>query len=90
MSGGIAYVYDVNARFAGNCNTEMVDLDPLDSEDALSLKDIIRQHYTYTGSTVAKFILDDFDNQLRNFVKVFPRDYKKVLMEKKTKREVNK
>jgi glutamate synthase (NADPH/NADH) large chain len=83
MSGGIAYIYDVNNRFSTNCNTEMVDLDPLDQEDAADLREMIRQHYDYTGSTVAQFILEDFDNQLKNFIKVFPRDYKKVIREKK-------
>ncbi len=87
MSGGIAYVYDVKSKFAENCNKEMVDLDPLDQEDAGLLNDMITKHYAYTGSTVAKFVLDDFDNQLKNFIKVFPKDYKKVLSEKK-KQEV--
>ena len=45
---------------------------------------MISKHYQYTGSTVAKFVLNDFENQLKNFVKVFPKDYKKVLVEKKT------
>jgi glutamate synthase (NADPH/NADH) large chain len=80
MSGGIAYVYDVNGNFPGNCNKEMVDLDPVDDAGAQELKHMIMEHYRYTGSSVAKFILDDFENQLRHFVKVFPRDYKKVLM----------
>jgi glutamate synthase (NADPH/NADH) large chain len=40
---------------------------------------MISKHYAYTGSTVARFVLDDFENQLKNFVKVFPRDYKKAL-----------
>lgn len=66
----------------------MVDLDPLGEEDSAELKELINQHYTYTGSTVAQFILKDFDNQLRNFVKVFPRDYKKVLLERKSKEQV--
>ena len=88
MSGGIAYIYDVNGSFNINCNTEMVDLDPLGEEDSAELKELINQHYTYTGSTVAQFILKDFDNQLRNFVKVFPRDYKKVLLERKSKEQV--
>lgn len=83
MSGGIAYIYDVSARFSANCNREMVDLDPLDEEDAVWLQDMIARHYACTGSTVAKFVLDDFENQQRNFVKVFPRDYKKVLSDKK-------
>ena len=49
------------------------------------MKEMISRHYTYTGSTVAKFVLDDFENQLKNFVKVFPKDYKKVLSEKKAR-----
>lgn len=79
MSGGIAYIYDVNNSFAGRCNTEMVDLDPIDEDDSCTLKYMINQHATLTNSTVAKFILSDFENQSKNFIKVFPRDYKKVL-----------
>jgi glutamate synthase (NADPH/NADH) large chain len=89
MSGGIAYVYDVKAQFATLCNKEMVDLDPVDNGDAAELRDMIENHFAYTGSTVAKFILDDFENQLKNFVKVFPRDYKKVLKEKAQKVKVH-
>jgi glutamate synthase (NADPH/NADH) large chain len=89
MSGGIAYVYDVKGNFASNCNQEMVDLDPVNDEDAKELKRLIEKHYQYTGSTVARFVLDDFENQQRNFVKVFPRDYKKVLTEKKKKLELS-
>jgi glutamate synthase (NADPH/NADH) large chain len=88
MSGGIAYVYDVKSQFATLCNKEMVDLDPVDNGDGTELKDMIENHFAYTGSTVAKFILDDFENQLKNFVKVFPRDYKKVLKEKAQKVKV--
>lgn len=82
MSGGIAYIYDVKGQFASHCNKEMVDLDPLDAEDAQALNDMITRHYAYTGSTVARFVLDDFENQLKNFIKVFPKDYKKALQEK--------
>jgi glutamate synthase (NADPH/NADH) large chain len=82
MSGGIAYVYDVKQQFATLCNKEMVDLDPLDAEDAQRLNDMITRHYAYTGSAVARFVLDDFENQLKNFIKVFPKDYKKALQEK--------
>ncbi len=78
MSGGIAYVYDVKNKFAENCNQEMVDLDKCDVTDKNELFMMIQKHFDYTGSTVAKFILDDLDNQLKNFVKVFPIDYKKV------------
>ncbi len=85
MSGGIAYIYDVKGAFAGNCNTEMVDLDPCDQEDKQELFRMIQQHFEYTGSTVAKFIADDIDNQLQHFVKVFPKDYKKVLIKNSQK-----
>ncbi|MEP6595400.1 MAG: glutamate synthase subunit alpha, partial [Ginsengibacter sp.] len=78
MSGGIAYIYDVNAALAANCNKEMVDLDPVGESDAKELYAMIGEHYNYTNSTVAKFVLDDFENQLKNFVKVFPKDYKKA------------
>ena len=83
MSGGIAYVYDVSGNFASLCNQEMVDLDAMEEEDGIEIKEMIQRHFAYTGSTVAKFVLDDFDNQLKNFVKVFPKDYKKALSEKK-------
>lgn len=83
MSGGIAYIYDVKGKFAGNCNVEMVDLDPLNEEDAATLRHMIGRHYEYTGSTVARFLLNDLENQLSHFIKVFPKDYKKVLQARK-------
>ena len=79
MSGGIAYVYNVKGTFVTMCNQEMVDLDPVTDADSDELRNMIQNHFDYTGSTVAKFVLDDFDNQLKNFIKVFPKDYKKVL-----------
>ena len=82
MSGGIAYVYNVKGTFENLCNTEMVDLDPVDADDAVQLRDMIENHFLHTGSTVARFVLDDFDNQLHHFVKVFPRDYKKVVQKR--------
>ena len=85
MSGGIAYVYDVKGRFASTCNMEMIDLDPLGEADLEVLKTLVTNHYQLTGSTVAKFLLDDFDNQLKNFIKVFPKDYKKVLLTRAAK-----
>lgn len=90
MSGGIAYVYDVKGVFPGNCNKEMVDLDPVEDESATELRNMITEHYQYTGSTVAKFILDDFENQLKHFIKVFPKDYKKALETKGVKSGANK
>ena len=85
MSGGVAFVYDVKSQFNTLCNREMVDLDQLDDEDTRWLHSMISKHYQYTASTVAKFLLDDFENQIKNFVKVFPKDYKRVLKEKKEK-----
>jgi glutamate synthase (NADPH/NADH) large chain len=82
MSGGIAFVYNVKGDFDVLCNKEMVDLDPVADQDITILKQLIQNHYNYTESAVAKFILADFDNQLKHFIKVFPRDYKKVLLSK--------
>jgi glutamate synthase (NADPH/NADH) large chain len=89
MSGGIAYVYDVKGKFSTNCNGEMVDLDPVDTTDALLLKQMIQKHFNNTASTVAKFVLNDFENQLKNFVKVFPKDFKKALEGKKIKEKMS-
>jgi glutamate synthase (NADPH/NADH) large chain len=83
MSGGIAYVYNVQNDFDSLCNKEMVDLDPVGAEDVPELQKMIQAHFDKTGSSVAKFILSDLDNQLKQFIKVFPRDYKKVLQTKK-------
>lgn len=83
MSGGIAFIYDVKNNFAGRCNKDMIDLDPLDQEDIAELHDLITKHHAYTNSTVAKFILKDWENQLRHFVKVFPKEYKAVLSSNK-------
>ncbi|MET0392428.1 MAG: glutamate synthase large subunit [Chitinophagaceae bacterium] len=85
MSGGIAYVYDVKGKFRENCNMEMVVLDECEADDRNEIFSMIRKHFEYTGSTVARFVLDDFDNQLKNFIKVFPSDYKKVLQAQQQK-----
>jgi glutamate synthase (NADPH/NADH) large chain len=69
----------VKGNFEIMCNKEMVDLDPVEEPDVDELKTMIENHFNCTGSTVAKFVLDDFENQLKNFIKVFPKDYKKVL-----------
>ncbi len=83
MSGGIAYVYDILGQFSENCNMEMVDLDPMGDDDMEILKSLLSEHFTTTGSTVAKFLLSDLDNQKNQFIKVYPRDYKKVMEMKK-------
>jgi glutamate synthase (NADPH/NADH) large chain len=88
MSGGIAYVYDIDGDFADKCNAEMVDLDPLDDGDLSVLKDLLSGHAQATGSSVASFLLSDLENQKNNFIKVFPRDYKKVLQNTKSSANV--
>ncbi|HEY3045436.1 MAG TPA: glutamate synthase large subunit, partial [Vicinamibacterales bacterium] len=80
MSGGIAYVLDVTGTFSTRCNTEMVDLEPLDSmEDVELVRDLIQRHITYTGSDYAARILESWRDMSALFVKVMPRDYKRVL-----------
>jgi glutamate synthase domain-containing protein 2/glutamate synthase domain-containing protein 1/glutamate synthase domain-containing protein 3 len=81
MSGGIAYVYDVGGDFEERCNLELVDLDELDEDDELELRDLIVEHFERTGSLVAQNLLGDWGNALPLFVKVMPRDYKRALAE---------
>jgi glutamate synthase (NADPH/NADH) len=80
MSGGIAYVLDVDGKFNTRCNLELVDLDKVeDEEDKMTLKMMIQQHQRHTNSQLAQEVLADFENLLPKFIKVFPRDYKRVL-----------
>lgn len=82
MSGGEAYVYDPHHTFGKLVNTEMVDLDPLELEDREWLANTLAQHALHTSSTVAEKILANFNTEVNRFVKVFPRDYKRVIMAK--------
>ncbi|MCB1037929.1 MAG: glutamate synthase subunit alpha, partial [Acidimicrobiales bacterium] len=79
MSGGIAYVWDPDGVFPSLVNDEMVDLDPLDDLDTSWLVTAIFRHQKETGSEVAGRILSDWQYTVRQFVKVMPRDYKRVL-----------
>ena len=79
MSGGVAYVYDPDEELPDNLNIEMVDVETLDSDDADFLHDIIQAHVDATDSAVGQRILADWRGQQRHFIKVMPRDYKKVL-----------
>ena len=80
MSGGIAYVLDVDGSFSTRCNREMVDLEPLKSDDDVTIvRDLIRAHVLYTGSDHAARILDAWTDFVSLVVKVMPRDYKRVL-----------
>jgi glutamate synthase (NADPH) large chain len=84
MSGGIAYVWDVHKDFESKCNTGTVDLEAIEEdEDIVELREMLELHKEYTGSTVAARILDDWPMSLRQFVKVMPTDYKRVLAERK-------
>ncbi|MBN2309185.1 MAG: glutamate synthase subunit alpha, partial [Candidatus Hydrogenedentes bacterium] len=84
MSGGIAYVYDEDGTFASRCNTGMVDLKPVREEGIPQLRGMLERHVEYTGSTVARRILDDWDAALGRFVRVMPRMYARVLREART------
>ncbi|KAM7272776.1 hypothetical protein ACFE04_027439 [Oxalis oulophora] len=80
MSGGVAYVLDVDGKFQSRCNVELVDLDKVEKdEDIMTLRMMIQQHQRNTNSQLAKEVLADFENLLPKFIKVFPRDYKRVL-----------
>ena len=80
MSGGIAYVLDEAGDFATRCNTEMVDLEQLtDPEEIRDLKELIQRHIDYTESKRGLKLLADWDHAVTQFVKVMPRDYKRVL-----------
>ncbi|KAG2389757.1 hypothetical protein HKW66_Vig0178300 [Vigna angularis] len=80
MSGGIAYVLDLDGKFQSRCNLELVDLDKVEEEeDIYTLRMLIQQHQRHTNSQLAKEVLDDFENLLPKFIKVFPREYKRAL-----------
>lgn len=79
MSGGIAYVYDEGGQFDSLCNTDMIDLDPLNAADEKELKTLIENHVKYTGSPKAKRILENWDRECEFFVKVFPMEYRRAL-----------
>ena len=81
MSGGIAYLLDLDPR---RVNTGMVDLDPLDDADRDFLRGIVQQHAVETGSAVAHRLLRDWDVAVERFGKVMPKDYKRVLTAART------
>jgi glutamate synthase domain-containing protein 3 len=83
MSGGIAYVYDDDSRFRDLCNLDMVSLESPDKpDDTDTIRRLLENHVKYTNSPVAKAILDDWEKELRFFVKVMPNDYRRVLEHK--------
>ena len=86
MSGGIAYVYNPKQDFESLCNSSTFDLESLEiEEDIDELKALIKNHHKYTGSEIAKDILDNWEIELHKFTKVMPSDYKRVLQERSEK-----
>jgi glutamate synthase (ferredoxin) len=80
MSGGVAYVMDENRTFKGHCNTQMVGLEKL--EDAAEIEEVrqmIERHLQYTRSDRAQAILNNWSDFVPKFVKVMPKDYKRML-----------
>jgi glutamate synthase domain-containing protein 2/glutamate synthase domain-containing protein 1/glutamate synthase domain-containing protein 3 len=82
MSGGIAYVYDRDRGFKARCNLELVDLDEMSEDDEEEVRTLIAEHAQRTGSLVARNVLAAWERERTRFVKVMPRDYKRVLQER--------
>lgn len=82
MSGGIAWIYDRAGTFSERCNQEMVDLERLDAEDESQIIALLKQHVNLTKSALAMDLLNNWKDRSSSFVKVFPKEYKQVLMAK--------
>ncbi|PIB33204.1 glutamate synthase subunit alpha [Gaetbulibacter sp. 5U11] len=81
MSGGVAYVLDEKGTFKQHCNTEDLNIDPIENEaDRLQLKQLIENHFEATGSPLAARILKDWNNYLPKFKKVLPEEYRQALL----------
>lgn len=82
MSGGIAYVYDPDGTLIKRCNLEMVLLERVEnSKEAGVLFGMIQRHSIYTDSSLAQQILADWDHRLKQFVRVIPKDYKRMMLQ---------
>ncbi|MGQ0634449.1 MAG: glutamate synthase large subunit [Planctomycetaceae bacterium] len=80
MSGGIAYVLDESGRFPVLCNQEMVDLERLELDDDIEVvQGLLRKHIEATASERAQFVLENWHRLQTKFVKIYPRDYRRVL-----------
>ena len=87
MSGGVAYVWNPKGTFDYFCNMDMVELSLLeDSTARKELHELIRQHYLYTGSTLARTMLDNWPRYVEEFIQVTPIEYKKVLAEEQMRK----
>ena len=79
MSGGVAYVFDDDGSFPQRVNTEMVSIDELGADDEARLHILVTRHLEETGSAVAERLLADWSTSLSKFVKIMPKDYRRVL-----------
>lgn len=79
MSGGIAYVWDINETLKTNFNADMADVEELNDEDKKIIKALLKEHFELTKSTLADYLLSDLEANFKHIAKVFPRDYKKAL-----------
>jgi glutamate synthase (NADPH/NADH) large chain len=87
MSGGVAYVWDKNHNFDYFCNMDMVEINLVEeSQYRKELHELIRQHYLYTGSKLARTMLDDWNRYVEDFIQVVPIEYKRVLQEEQVKK----
>ena len=87
MSGGVAYVWDKNHNFDYFCDMDMVEINLVeDSRFRKELHELIRQHYLYTGSKLARTMLDDWNRYVEDFIQVVPIEYKRVLQEEQVKK----
>ena len=87
MSGGVAYVWDKRHTFDYFCNMDMVEINLVeDSVSRKELHELIRQHYLYTGSKLARTMLDDWPRYVEDFIQVVPIEYKRVLQEEQMAR----
>ena len=87
MSGGFAFVYDPQGEFVRvRCNKAAVDLEPIfEPEDVKLLESLMRKHVAFTGSPLAARILENWPENLKHFIKVFPHEYKRILATRKAK-----
>ena len=87
MSGGVAYVWDKNHNFDYFCNMDMVEINLVEETTyRKELHELIRQHYLYTGSKLARTMLDEWNHYVEEFIQVVPIEYKRVLQEEQVKK----
>jgi glutamate synthase (NADPH/NADH) large chain len=87
MSGGIAYVFDPEHALERLCNKDMVDLETLEEEDKDEVRSMIEQHFKYTKSDPAEWVIENWAIACELFVKVMPKDYKQVLSKQKVRHQ---